>query len=109
MILSLVVVLIFSVQLHAQKQDQNELETQSQQTMQNDTLVFTVYGMDCPGCAGGLEKQVNKLESVKSSSANWREQKLKVVLVSDSVLDIEKLDKRVKKANFTLKKDSENK
>lgn len=69
-----------------------------------DTLEFTVYGMDCPGCEGGLEKQVNKIESVNSSEANWRKQLLQVVLEPDAKLDINTLEKRVKKANFTLDK-----
>ena len=68
----------------------------------NDTLSFTVYGMDCPGCEGGLEKQVNKIPSVKDSDAFWMKQKLVVIMKTDSVLNIEDLKQRVKKANFTL-------
>ena len=67
-----------------------------------DTLVYTVYGMDCPGCAGGLEKQVNKIPAVKDSEADWIKQELRVIMKPDSVLDISELKKRVEKANFTL-------
>jgi copper chaperone CopZ len=62
--------------------------------------------MDCPGCEGGLEKQVNKIPSVKSSDANWVKQELKVVVKQDSTLNIAELKKRVKKANFTLSTDA---
>ena len=67
-----------------------------------DTLIYTVYGMDCPGCAGGLEKQVNKIPAVKDSEADWVKQELRVIMKPDSVLDIGELKKRVEKANFTL-------
>lgn len=68
----------------------------------DDTLKFTVYGMDCPGCEGGLEKQVNKIPSVEYTKANWVDQELIVVMKQDSVLNEAELKKRVKKANFTL-------
>jgi len=69
-----------------------------------DTLEFTVYGMDCPGCEGGLEKQVNKIESVETSEANWRKQQLKVIPEKGAAVDIKALEKRIKKANLTLDK-----
>ena len=62
--------------------------------------------MDCPGCEGGLGKQVNKIPSVKISEANWVKQELKVVLKQDSTLNLAELEKRVKKANFTLSTDA---
>ncbi|MDT8430594.1 MAG: cation transporter [Bacteroidales bacterium] len=77
-------------------------EKSGRQEVKRDTLVFTVYGMDCPGCEGGLEKQVNKIPSVSSSEASWVRQQLKVVVRKDSVLKREDLEFRVKKANFTL-------
>lgn len=70
----------------------------------SDTLEFKVYGMDCPGCEGGLEKQVNKIKSVETSEANWRKQILQIVVKPETNLDIKALEKRVKKANFTLDK-----
>jgi copper chaperone CopZ len=73
--------------------------------IESDTVTYTVYGMDCPGCEGGLEKQVNKISSVKYSKANWYKQELKIVVKQDSLLSLEELEKRVKKANFTLEKE----
>ena len=76
---------------------------------QSDTLTYTIYGMDCPGCEGGLEKQVNKIPSIKYSKANWVNQELLIVLKPDSILNQEELERRVKKANFTLITEQENK
>jgi len=73
--------------------------------IESDTVTYTVYGMDCPGCEGGLEKQVSKISSVKYSKANWYKQELKIVVKQDSLLSLEEVEKRVKKANFTLEKE----
>ena len=86
----------------AQTNSQTDTSQQSQSGFQPDTLTYTVYGMDCPGCEGGLEKQVNKIPNVKYSKANWINQELRIVVEQDSVLNIRELEKRVKKANFTL-------
>lgn len=79
-----------------------ELSQQKEYKSLSDTLSFTVFGMDCPGCEGGLEKQVNKIASVKYAKANWIKQELIIVLKQDSTLNKKELAKRVKKANFTL-------
>ena len=79
-----------------------EVVQQNENKSQSDTLTFTVYGMDCPGCEGGLEKQVNKIPAVKYSKANWVTQELIVVVKQDSILNRDELEQRVKKANFTL-------
>lgn len=73
-----------------------------QERTAQDTVVYRVYGMDCPGCTRGLEKQVNKIPAVKTSDANWVKQRLEVVVMKDSVLKRENIEFRVKKANFTL-------
>ncbi len=90
----------------AQTNSQTETIIQkSNSGYQSDTITFTVYGMDCPGCEGGLEKQVNKIPYIKYSKANWVNQELKVVVEKDSIINIDELEKRVNKANFTLEKD----
>lgn len=102
-------ILIISTPIYAQKKLRKNTVKQIQYSQVVDTISFTVYGMDCPGCASGLEKQVNKIQSVKFSNADWLKQELKIVLHPDSTLNTKDLEKRVKKANFTLKKDSKNK
>ena len=93
---------------NAQHQSGEKSELQTMKDAQLDTLVFTVYGMDCPGCEVGLEKQVNKIQAIKFSDANWLKQELRIVMVQDSALNQDELEKRVKKANFTLEKEQKN-
>lgn len=86
-----------------------EVLQQKENNTQSDTLTFTIYGMDCPGCEGGLEKQVNKIPAVKFSKADWVKQELVVVVKQDSILNMDALLHRVKKANFTLATDKKKK
>jgi copper chaperone CopZ len=107
-LVALLFVLMISNTANAQNQALDNSDTQIPKDAQTDTLVFTVYGMDCPGCEVGLEKQVNKIEAIKFSDANWLKQELRIVLVQDSTLNPKELEKRVKKANFTLEKEQKN-
>lgn len=107
-LIAVLLMLAISGTTYAQNQTQADTIMQIRQDIQPDTLVFTVYGMDCPGCEGALEKQVNKMEYVKFSQADWLKQELRLVLVKDSALKINELEKRVKKANFTLEKELKN-
>ena len=107
-LVALFLVLMISNTASAQNQAPDSADIQIRKNAQPDTLVFSVYGMDCPGCEVGLEKQVNKIKSIKFSDANWRKQELRIVLVQDSTLNASELEKRVKKANFTLEKELKN-
>ena len=107
-LIAALVMLMVSTTINAQNHTQHDTGKTIQQNTQSDTLVFSVYGMDCPGCEGGLEKQINKIGSVKFSDANWLKQDLRVVLFQDSTLNENELEKRVKKANFTFEKESKN-
>ncbi|MCF8226321.1 MAG: cation transporter [Bacteroidales bacterium] len=91
--------------IYAQSENGHAYQAEKK-TAQTDTLTFTVYGMDCPGCEGGLEKQVNKIPAIEYSQASWVNQELKIVVKPDSSLDTDELERRVKKANFTLHKGS---
>ena len=91
------------------QESRKDLKQYKKENINTDTLKFTVYGMDCPGCEGGLEKQVNKIASVKFSKANWVNQELLIVMKKDSILDQSELERRVKKANFTLNTDAKRK
>src|SRR6056297_600956 len=91
----LAAMLLFPLVLEAQERSDKNSTGQ-------DTLIFSVYGMDCPGCERGLEKQIDKIPAVSGSKASWVNQRLKVVVKKDSVLNQEDVAFRVKKANFTL-------
>jgi copper chaperone CopZ len=66
-----------------------------------DTRIYEVYGMDCPGCHGGMEKLVKKLPQVKAAKANWKEKQLVVEVVSGEQLDDALVHDAIKRANFT--------
>lgn len=63
--------------------------------------VYEVYGMDCPGCHGGVEKLVNKIPAVEKSQANWKTKELAVVVRAGSELDDEEVYDAIRRANFT--------
>lgn len=67
----------------------------------NQIRIYEIFGMDCPGCHGGLENLVNKVAGVISSEANWEKQLLRVVLYADVEVDDNLIYEAIKKANFT--------
>lgn len=66
-----------------------------------EVRIYEVFGMDCPGCHGGLEKLVNKLPGVLASQANWKKQRLAVRLQQETELKDEDIFEAVRRANFT--------
>jgi copper chaperone CopZ len=63
--------------------------------------VYEIFGMDCPGCHGGLEKLVNKLPGVMTCQANWKDQRLTIKLRLGTQLSDEEISVAIKQANFT--------
>lgn len=62
---------------------------------------YEVFGMDCPGCHGGVEKLVNRINGVVTSAANWTTKQIAVkVRLADNVTD-EAIFSAIKEANFT--------
>ena len=80
---------------------QNESSIASVNRVVLDTMRYKVYGMDCPGCHSALEKQINKLDAVDNSAADWLNQEVMIVVKRDSTIKEEELFKKIKKANFT--------
>lgn len=74
---------------------------ESLMTDQTEMRVYEVFGMDCPGCHGGLENIVNKIDGVIASQANWEQQTLKIIVSKGMEISDEKIFEAVKKANFT--------
>ena len=69
-----------------------------------EVRVYEVFGMDCPGCHGGLEKLVLRIPAVEAAEANWVEKRLTVTLRSGSELDDDEVHKAIREANFTVGK-----
>lgn len=102
----LILIIFFSISiLKAQdKSEQSKSDNQARLPAENavqDTLYFQVFGMDCPGCHGTLEKQVNKLNAVDHSKGDWVNQEVMIIVKKDSVLIERELFEKIEKANFT--------
>jgi len=66
-----------------------------------DVLVFEVFGMDCPGCHGGLEKLMATIPGVIDSKASWEEKTVKVIVSEDEVVNNDDIRNAIERANFT--------
>lgn len=69
-----------------------------------ETRVYEVFGMDCPGCHGGVEKLVKKIPDVLHAEANWKKQQLIVYIDPNSELEDEIVYDAIQLANFTVGK-----
>jgi copper chaperone CopZ len=63
--------------------------------------VYEVFGMDCPGCHGGVEKLVKKIPAVAQAQANWVQKRLTVAVKQGATLDDEDIYDAIRRANFT--------
>lgn len=63
--------------------------------------IYEVFGMNCPGCHGAVEKLVKKIPAVEEAEANWKEQRLTVTMRSGSELNDEDIYDAIRRANFT--------
>jgi copper chaperone CopZ len=63
--------------------------------------VYEVFGMDCPGCHGGIEKLVDKLPAVQKSEANWEKQELKIWINPEKGVKDEDIIDAIERANLT--------
>ena len=70
----------------------------------SETRVYEVFGMDCPGCHGGLEKLVRKIPAVQQVEANWKEKQLVVTVKPGEELQDEEIYDAIRRANFTVGK-----
>lgn len=67
-----------------------------------EVRIYEVWGMDCPGCHGGVEKLVEKIAGVHSAKANWKLQH--VVVKADKNLLNKAVFEAIENANFTPSK-----
>ena len=81
-------------------------ETDPDSAAVTDTLntlvrVYEVFGMDCPGCHGGIEKLVNKVPAVINSKANWEKQELRIWIDPAKDVKDEDIIDAIERANLT--------
>lgn len=78
------------------KPDIAELRSQG-----GEIRVYEVFGMDCPGCHGGLENLVNEIPGVVTSQANWEQQRLVVAIRPNQEVTDGMIHDAIRQANFT--------
>jgi copper chaperone CopZ len=66
-----------------------------------DVRIYEVFGMNCPGCHGGLNKLVQKISAVQQSEANWEKKRLMVTVKPGAKLNDEDVYDAIRRANFT--------
>jgi copper chaperone CopZ len=70
-------------------------------TLNTRVQVYEVFGMDCPGCHGGIEKLVNKVPAVINSEANWEKQELRIWIDPAKDVKDEDIIDAIERANLT--------
>ncbi len=70
----------------------------------SETRVYEVFGMNCPGCHGGLEKLVKKIPAVQQAEANWVKKQLTITVEPGTELNDEDIYDAIRRANFTAGK-----
>ena len=67
----------------------------------SEIRIYEVFGMDCPACAGGLDKLVEKIPTVQKSEANWKDKRLMVIIQQGEQLQDDDIFDAIKRANFS--------
>ncbi|MHC4477459.1 MAG: heavy-metal-associated domain-containing protein [Planctomycetota bacterium] len=76
-------------------------DTHSDTPAKPDQRVYEVFGMDCPGCHGGVEKLVKKIPAVQEAEANWQKKEIVVTVRPGAELSDEDIYDAIRRANFT--------
>ena len=64
-------------------------------------IKYEVFGMDCPGCHGGLEKLALGIPGVRTATASWEDKKLTLGLEDGAEVTEEQVRSAIDRANFT--------
>jgi len=76
---------------------------QDQKEQKDPDIVLGVDGMSCPFCAFGIEKKLNKLDTIKSLDVKLEEGFVDIYLKPEQQLSEAELQKAVKKAGFSVR------
>ena len=102
-VIMLSILLLFFCVPHAIGGDRTVKEGKGQTAEEAASIrVYEVYGMDCPGCHGGLEKLVKKIPAVESADADWKKKQLTVTVKQGAELNDEDIYNAIERANFTV-------
>ncbi len=71
--------------------------------IKSEKAIIQVDGLSCPFCAYGLEKNLKKVEGIKSVHIDMKTGKATVIIKSGIQVDSQILRQAVKKAGFTAR------
>ena len=66
---------------------------------------YEVFGMDCPGCHGGLEKNLLKIPGVVAAKANWKRKTVTITSKKETLVEASEIGKAIQNSNFTVGKE----
>lgn len=87
--------------LFAGNSQNTEVRIQADSIAQKDSVLYEVFGMDCPGCQSALEKQLKKIDGVADASASWKKKEVVIRLKPGTAVKEEEIFDRIERANFT--------
>ena len=64
-------------------------------------IEYEVFGMDCPGCHGGLEKLALGITGVRTAKASWEDKTLTLGIEDGAEVTEEQVQDAINRANFT--------
>ena len=67
----------------------------------SETRIYEVFGMNCPGCHGGVEKLIGKIPAVQEVVADWKAQQLTVTVRQGADLDDDEIYDAIRRADLT--------
>lgn len=69
--------------------------------VEGHVVQYEVFGMDCPGCHGGLEKLALDIDGVLAARASWEQKSLTLTIAEGAEVSDEAIRSAVERANFT--------
>jgi len=96
---SLIIVVAFTVLVGCSGAPQPETDPEV-----GTVVEYEVFGMDCPGCHGGLENLVLDIDGVRTAKASWEEKKLTMTMADGAEVSDEEIRAAIDRANFTAGK-----
>ena len=89
-------ILLYGMGCGSEQQKQPDLAS-----VEAEVRIYEVFGMNCPGCHGGVEKLLNKLPAVQDSQANWQKKQVTITVRPGQQLSDDDVFDAVRRANFT--------
>ncbi len=95
--------LLLNLSTGCSNSNQNIQNVSDEESGQESTeiRIYEIFGMDCPGCHGGIEQLAKKIPGVQNASANWKKKELRITVDPGSKLNDEDVYSAIKRANFT--------